>query len=116
MREIFDEFRADIESWTRKVPIVIPGNHDVRESGNQYKGIGENTSQFLDTGFQPLVVDDELEVVFFCFNSCEGGDFATGMVSDQQRTSRGAAFEQAIRDRPAVRDYSRVSPPALRTL
>jgi predicted MPP superfamily phosphohydrolase len=109
MREIFDEFRTDIESWSPKTPIIVPGNHDVRKSGNQFKGIGENTDHFMDTGFQPLVIDHDLQVVFFCFNSCEGGDFATGLISPQQRTSRGTAFEKLIKETPEAVDYSRVA-------
>ena len=55
------------------------------------------------------MVDEDLEVVFFCFNSCEGGNFATGWVSESQRISRGSLFERLMRERPAIAHYVRVA-------
>ena len=109
MRQVFEEFRSDLTAWTKKDPIIIPGNHDVRESGNRIRGIGANSEVFVDSGFVPIVIDDDLEVVFFCFNSCEEGNFARGFVSEQQRTSRGTAFEKLIRERPETKQYLRVA-------
>jgi UDP-2,3-diacylglucosamine pyrophosphatase LpxH len=108
-REQFDEFHADLASVTKKAPIVIPGNHDLRKSGTAIAGFGTNSDQLTDVGFQPLVVDDDLKVVFFCFNSCEGGNFATGLVSEAQRTSRGTLFERLVHESPRIEDYIRVA-------
>jgi len=108
-KELFDEFHEDLSSWSKKVPILVLGNHDVRTSGNKLAGFGGSADQAVDVGFQPIVVDDDLEVVFFCFHSSEGGNFATGSVSESQRISRGSAFDRMMKDRPSIANYMRVA-------
>jgi Calcineurin-like phosphoesterase len=108
-RGIFDEFDADLKGLTPKTPILIPGNHDVRKSGNAVFGFGRSADQFIGVRFEPLIIDDDLRTVFFCFNSCEGGNFATGYVSEKQRVDLGTAFERLLHERPHVAHYSRIS-------
>ena len=109
LRSLFDEFHLDLISLTQKAPIIIPGNHDLRRSGNELFGVGRNSDQFVDLPFEPIVPDDDLKAVFFCFNSCEGGNFATGHVSEKQRLERGASFERLVRQSPKIKDYSRIA-------
>ena len=105
------EFRADFQRIIPKPMIVIPGNHDVREGGR-----GKQRFEFItDVGWQPLVVDDDIECVFFCFNSAEKGPrFARGSVSDEQMKRLGTSFneERELRRRqkmPDIDAYSKVA-------
>lgn len=97
LRDQFLDFRSDFERMTHnnKPLIVIPGNHDVRPKGNKVPGLLLQTYEFVvDIGWQPLVVDDEMGCVFFCFNSVEEGNLARGCVTDSQRRRVASAFNE----------------------
>jgi 3',5'-cyclic AMP phosphodiesterase CpdA len=109
LRSIFDEFRSDLQEWTKKTPILVPGNHDVRTKGNAIKRWGRNAEHVVDIGIEPIVIDDELRSIFYCFNSCDGGDFATGRVGEGQRLDRASRFEQLARKRQELRSFSKIA-------
>lgn len=109
LRESFDEFRLDIEELTKDDVLVIPGNHDVRMFGNAVGGLGRNSRYAADLRWDPIVVDHNLQVVFFSFNSSEEGDFARGMVGERQRLDRGTLFDVALRRDPSVSRYVRIA-------
>jgi len=95
LRDQFLDFRSDVERMTHKPLIVIPGNHDVRPKGNKVPGILRQTYEFVvDIGWLPLIIDDDMECVFFCFNSVEEGNLARGCVTDGQRMRIAASFNE----------------------
>jgi 3',5'-cyclic AMP phosphodiesterase CpdA len=95
LRDQFLDFRSDVERMTHKPLIVIPGNHDVRPKGTKIPGLLGQTYEFVvDIGWQPLIIDDDLGCVFFCFNSVEEGNLARGTVTDSQRMRIASSFNE----------------------
>jgi predicted phosphodiesterase len=99
-KDLFDryaDFRNEVERLTSDHLIAIPGNHDVRPTGNKIPVIGQTTYELVtDIGWSPIVVDNNLGCVFLGFNSLEEGDFARGFVSDDQLYRVGIRYEQEI--------------------
>ena len=97
-KDLYDqyaEFRTDVEKITSERLIAIPGNHDVRPTGNKVPLVGHATYELVtDIGWSPIVVDDNLGCVFLCFNSLEEGDFARGFVSDDQLLRVATRYEE----------------------
>lgn len=79
--------------------IIVPGNHDVRKMGI----VGNNYEFVFDLGFRPIVVEEELRCVFFCFNSVEGGHLARGFISDEQLMRSAAEYEELIAERKRLK-------------
>lgn len=109
LRASFDEFRNDVEESTRKRMLVIPGNHDMRTRGNSIGGYGRRAEYVTDLDWSPIEVDDDMQTVFFSFNSSEAGNFARGSVSLRQRLSRAERHEDEIHRRRQVRDYFNIA-------
>lgn len=109
LRDSFEEFRSDLRDMTAKDPIVVVGNHDVRLKGNALAGIGRNSEFVTDIGFDPIIVDDDLRVVFLCFNSCDGGNLARGRVTPEQRRNVAAQLEQLYRKDSAATNYLKIA-------
>jgi 3',5'-cyclic AMP phosphodiesterase CpdA len=109
LRTSFDELRHDVERLTTKSLLVIPGNHDVRVKGNALGVFGRNAKHVVDLEWSPVVVDDDIQTVFFSFNSSEDGDFATGSVNLRQRLDRGTEHDALIEKHPKVRGYFSVA-------
>jgi metallophosphoesterase superfamily enzyme len=115
-RDQYLDFKSDVERVTDKKLIVIPGNHDVRPRGNRLPGMLRQTYEFVvDIGWQPLVVDDDLDCVFFCFNSMEESYFARGSVTDDQlrRMAESLNDELGQRRRRGGKDLDRFTRIAL---
>jgi hypothetical protein len=110
-RELFDDFRIDVENMTHKHKdlLVIPGNHDVRRNGNALSWLGRNAQYVTDLRWQPVVFDNDLKIAFFSFNSSETGNFAKGEVTERQRLNCGTLFDREVRRRPEVGDFLRVA-------
>ena len=88
------EFRDDIRAETSGDLIVIPGNHDVRPAGNVIPFVQNHTYELVaDIGLTTLKIDDDLNCVFFCFNSNEEGNLARGTVTAHQLSRMGADYE-----------------------
>ncbi|MBR1280676.1 metallophosphoesterase [Bradyrhizobium sp. AUGA SZCCT0177] len=98
-RHEYQEFRDDLRLMTKKPIIVVPGNHDFRTGGTDYKKLREDASQVVSLGLPNLVVSDDLQAVFFCFDSNEQGDWARGGVSDNQRRRMAIDFEAEANER-----------------
>ena len=110
LRNQFLDFCANVRRMTPKDLIVIPGNHDVRKRGI----LGQTYEFVVDIGWQPIVVDDDLECVFFCFNSVEEGNLARGRVTNEQCMRMGASFDEEcdLRNRQKqkdIRQYTRIA-------
>jgi 3',5'-cyclic AMP phosphodiesterase CpdA len=109
LRESFDEFRTDIESITKNDLLVIPGNHDVRRGGNALGRLGRNSEYVTDLRWEPVVFDNDLQTVFFSFNSSESGNFAKGSVGERQRLDRSALFDREERRNPHVSSFMKIA-------
>lgn len=107
-RTSFDELRLDVERLTTKSLLVIPGNHDVRTKGNAWGPLGRRADQVIDLEWSPIEIDDDLQTVFFSFNSSEDGNAARGSVNQRQRLDRAAKFEALLSKRPELVDYFKV--------
>ncbi|UGX89802.1 metallophosphoesterase (plasmid) [Bradyrhizobium barranii subsp. barranii] len=104
-----EEFRDDLRSTTKKPIIVVPGNHDFRIKGTDYRKMREGASQVASLGLPRLVVSDDLQAVFFCFNSNELGDWARGGVSAEQRKQMAIDYEAEERERDDVSKFFRIA-------
>ena len=88
--------------------LAIPGNHDVRIKGNAWGPLGRRADQIIDLDWSPVEVDDDLQTVFFSFNSSEEGDAARGSVNQRQRLDRAARFDAMVAKRPELGSYFKV--------
>jgi hypothetical protein len=102
----FRNFRADLETATGKDAIVIPGNHDQKILGNTVFGFGRKLKQLANLEWSSLVIDDDLQCVFYCFDSSKDAtDFATGRVSREQMMEVATLFETKAALKPELRMY-----------
>jgi 3',5'-cyclic AMP phosphodiesterase CpdA len=108
-RESFDEFRADLERVSPRPMLVVPGNHDVRSRGTALGPFRRRAEYACDLAWEPFVVDDELQAVFFAFNSAERGNLAKGIVSERQRRSRAVSYEAELKRRPEIEAFYRIA-------
>ncbi len=100
LRNQYTEFRSDLgRVLNKRDVIIVPGNHDVRKMGI----VGNNYEFVFDLGFRPIVVEEELRCVFFCFNSVEGGHLARGFISDEQLMRSAAEYEELIAERKRLK-------------
>jgi hypothetical protein len=69
----------------------------------------------VDIGWQALVIDDDLNCVFFCFNSMEESNFARGCITNSQLKRMTASLneEHARRKRLRYKDLDRYTKIAL---
>ncbi|HBS3521221.1 TPA: metallophosphoesterase [Klebsiella variicola subsp. variicola] len=109
LRASFDEFRLDIEEYSKKRLLVVPDNHDIRTKGNKFGNAGSHAEYFSDLEWFPFEVDHDMQTVFFSFNSCESGNFARGNVSLRQRLSLAEKHDQEIINRKQVQDYFNIA-------
>jgi hypothetical protein len=91
----YTEFKNEIERFTERPVIDIPGNHDMRSNGNRVPVFGSTTYEWVGER-TPIVVDNALGCVFFCFNSLEIGHFARGSVTDAQLQRVAIRYEGEI--------------------
>jgi UDP-2,3-diacylglucosamine pyrophosphatase LpxH len=109
-RQEYQEFRDDLRSMTRRKPIiVVPGNHDFRVGGTDYRKMREDASHVASLGLPNLVVDEDLQAVFFCFNSNEMGDWARGGVSAEQRRQMAIDYEAEETERDDVSKFLKIA-------
>jgi hypothetical protein len=106
----FSNFRADLEGFTGREPIVIPGNHDQRAAGNTFFGIGTKLKQVAKLEWSSVVVDDELQCVFLCFDtSLDASLAARGVITREQLIEVATVVETKLVNKPELRDYLSVA-------
>src|SRR5262249_6555059 len=101
----FRTFDASLQRLSRKTPIVIPGNHDIRLLGN----IGSFYKHIAATRWQTIVVDEEIGVNFSCFDSSEEGAFARGKITEAQLQRVGGALQNELATHPEYEDHLHVA-------
>lgn len=105
----FRSFANLLHRSSGKPVIVVPGNHDQRWHGNQLAGIGQDLKQVAQLSWQSHVIDDDMETIFMCFNSCIEGNLARGRTGKKQRTQMAGVHRTAIGVDARRRDYLRVA-------
>lgn len=85
----FLNFRQALHRATRRDPIVVPGNHDEKVFGN----FRWSLQQLSDLEWSNLILDEELELVFFCFDSSKDAQLARGAITQDQRLAVATAYE-----------------------
>lgn len=99
---MFGNFRNAIMHLSRgREPIVIPGNHDQRLLGN----VGRDFEFIAAMATRKVVVDDDCEMIFACFNSSERGNFARGKIPQSQFRALGGEYRAHISSREELRRY-----------
>lgn len=106
----FRNFRSDLEATTGKELIVVPGNHDQKIKGNTFLGFGRKLKELAKLEWSNLVVDDELQCVFYCFDtSREANDYARGRITKDQMIEVATLFETKLISKPELREYLSVA-------
>ncbi|MET3118849.1 UDP-2,3-diacylglucosamine pyrophosphatase LpxH [Undibacterium sp. GrIS 1.8] len=82
-------------------PISITGNHDQRMIGL----FGDNYKQVALIGSTKIVVDEQCQMVFICFNSSVKGSFARGKITQSQFRQIGAEYRTLTAARPELKDF-----------
>lgn len=73
-----------------ETPIVVLGNHDVREDGY----LSLQLEQAVNISRAPVVWMDDHEISFACFNSVNGGHLARGVIGEDELTYVGNAIDE----------------------
>lgn len=106
----FRNFRSDLEATTGKELIVIPGNHDQKRHGNSFFGFGRRLNELTKLEWSSLVIDDDLQCVFYCFDSSrDAPNFARGNITREQMIEVATQFETKVVTRPELKSYLSVA-------
>lgn len=99
---LFTNFRNSITHLAGgREPISITGNHDQRMIGL----FGDDYKQVALIGSRKIVVDDQCEMVFVCFNSSEKGSLARGRITKAQFRQLGGDYRTLTSARQELKDY-----------
>jgi 3',5'-cyclic AMP phosphodiesterase CpdA len=101
----FRNFRASLARLTGKDAIVIPGNHDQKWCGVRNSMLGE----LANLEWSSLVIDDEMQCMFFCFDSSREAELSRGKVTTTQMVDVATLFETKAVTKPEVRRYLHVA-------
>lgn len=71
-------------------PVVVLGNHDVREDG----WLSDKLRQAINISTTPVTWMDDHGVAFACFNSVNGGRLARGWLGEQEMAHVGNALDE----------------------
>jgi hypothetical protein len=85
--------------------VVIPGNHDQKWLGN----LRPDLREIGKVEWSSVVVDDQTQCVFFCFDSSRDAVLARGKITTEQRVHVAAQFDRLCLRRPEVKAYLRVA-------
>lgn len=106
----FRNFRASLTRLTGKEVIVIPGNHDQKVKGNTlFYFFGRRLKELSNLEWTNLIIDDEMQCVFFCFDTSRDADLARGKITTQQMMEVATLFETEVATKPQYRDYLSVA-------
>lgn len=97
----FRNFRSSLFRRTGKDVIIVPGNHDQKWLGN----VGSPLKELANLEWSSLVVDDEMQCVFFCFDSSKDADLARGKITRQQMMDIATLYETKAVGNSRIKDY-----------
>lgn len=83
-------FMGFLDSLGIEKPIIVLGNHDVREDG----WLSPQLEQAVNISRAPVVWMDNHEIGFACFNSVNGGHLARGFIGETELTYVGNAIDE----------------------
>lgn len=99
---LFNEFKNKITYLTKgSEPIVITGNHDQR----MYGLIGSKYKEIASIGSTKIIVDNDCNMIFICFNSSEKGTFARGKITNNQLKRLSSEYESIVSSDPKFNNY-----------
>lgn len=99
---MFSAFKQNITHLAGgREPISITGNHDQRMIGL----FGANYKQVALIGSTKIVVDEQAQMIFICFNSSEKGSFARGKITASQFKQVGAEYRTLTAARPELKEF-----------
>jgi hypothetical protein len=104
----FESFRQAMSLITDRDPIVIPGNHDSRIMGNRLWRFGESYRYLAKLGVQPVDKVDDLQCLFFCFNSATSGNAAQGEVLEEDLVRFATEYHKLAGRHPDVKNWLRI--------
>jgi hypothetical protein len=104
--ERFRIFKDNLTMLLKQAPIVIPGNHDQKWCWGIF---GRTFREIVDLDWYDVFVDDELGVIFLCFDSSRDANAAKGIVTETQRRRVATALATKLRERPDIKRYLRVA-------
>lgn len=84
-----------------KVPIYIPGNHDIKIKGI----LGKTYEQIAKITPTTVEIDDEAKMVFIGFNTSEDGILARGSISKAQLTRIGSEYKDLLAKNSRAKEY-----------
>lgn len=98
---LFRNFRAALVRRSGKDPVIVPGNHDQKWLGN----IPSDRRQLADLEWSSLVLDDDNQIAFACFDSARDANVARGQVTAEQRRDVATLFDTQAVKNPKIREY-----------
>lgn len=99
---LFTTFRNNITHLAHgREPISITGNHDQRMIGL----FGDFYKQVALIGSTKVVVDEQAQMIFICFNSSERGSLARGKITASQFKQVGAEYRTLTAARPELKEF-----------
>lgn len=99
---LFTNFKNNITHLAGgREPISITGNHDQRMIGL----FGEDYKQVALIGSRKILVDDQCEMIFVCFNSSEKGSLARGRITNSQFRQLGGDYRTLTSARQKLKQY-----------
>jgi predicted phosphodiesterase len=104
----FNNFRRQIERMGKQVA-VIPGNHDARTGGTSMGKLGRALGVLAQLEWSRLIIDHELRIVFFCFDSSQGGIAARGRVEDRELLSMATNYQIKRQYAPDIANYFKIA-------
>lgn len=99
---LFNNFKNSVTHLAGgREPICVTGNHDQRIFGL----FGNYYEQVAQIGSRKIVVDDQCETIFICFNSSEKGRWARGRITKSQFRQLGGDYRTLMAARPELKKY-----------
>lgn len=100
------DFNHQLTQMLGAEPIIVPGNHDQKK----WWGLGRSAFRELsEMGWRNVVVDDDLRVIFLCFDSSRDARFARGKITERQRIQVATSLTAKINNQPHLATYLRVA-------
>ncbi|MGH7960293.1 MAG: metallophosphoesterase family protein [Candidatus Binatia bacterium] len=99
---LFTNFKSNITHLAGGRELIsITGNHDQRMIGL----FGDDYKQVALIGSRKIVVDDQCQMIFVCFNSSEKGSFARGRITKSQFRQLGGDYRTLTAARSELKSY-----------